>query len=123
MKTIAQIATATALAVGMLSIAAPAFATDTSHALKLCRQNNRCHSRVGEHSIIFTIDGNEVVECPKLSTGECIIVRISPLFPRNVEAMLKNGNLQPLVTDESKPTPNPNGGEIGGMGGMAEDQP
>ncbi len=56
----------------------PVFATTTSQAIKLCQKNPSCRSRVGEHSIIMTIGGKEVVECPKLSTGQCIIVRITP---------------------------------------------
>ncbi len=75
MTTISRIVTASVLAFGLLSIASPVFATTTSDALKLCRKNPSCHSRVGEHSIIMTINGQDAVECPKLSTGECIVVR------------------------------------------------
>ena len=79
MTTISRIATASILAVGLLSIASPALATTTSEALKLCRKNPSCHSRVGEYSIVMTINGQEAVECPKLSTGQCIVVRTVPV--------------------------------------------
>jgi hypothetical protein len=62
----------------LFGFTAPAFATTTSQAIKLCQKNPSCHSRVGEHSVIFTINGQEAVECPKLSTGQCIVVRTNP---------------------------------------------
>lgn len=78
MTMIARLSIASLVALGLLGAATPAFATNTSQALKLCRANPSCHSRVGEHSIIMTINGQDAVECPKLSTGECIVVRTVP---------------------------------------------
>ena len=78
MTMIARLSIASVLALGLLGAATPAFATNTSQALKLCRANPSCHSRVGEHSIIMTINGQDAVECPKLSTGQCIVVRTVP---------------------------------------------
>ena len=78
MTIIARFSLVSLLVVGLLGAATPAFATNTSQALKLCRANPSCHSRVGEHSVIMTINGQDTVECPKLSTGECIMVRTVP---------------------------------------------
>jgi hypothetical protein len=78
MTIVARMSVASILAIGFLGFATPSFATNTSQALKLCRANPSCHSRVGEHSVIMTINGQDAVECPKLSTGQCIVVRTAP---------------------------------------------
>ncbi len=72
MQAIARLTAVSALVLTLVGVA-PAFATNTSEALKMCQANNMCHSRVGEHSVIMTV-GKDMVECEKTAKGKCIVV-------------------------------------------------
>jgi hypothetical protein len=74
MTTLTRVTFVVAFALGFAGASAPAFATDTSQALKLCQNNPQCHSKLGENSIAMSVNGKLVVECERKAKGKCIVI-------------------------------------------------
>ena len=74
MTALVRLTAAIGLAIGVASVAPPAFATNTSQALNLCHNNPECHSSLGENSIAMSIGGKLVVECERKAKGKCIVI-------------------------------------------------